>query len=379
LPGAALPLYLPHFNLQNYNTLASPVCTDFFVSVKNNDELLDAIKFAKENALTMLVLGGGSNIVLREDFPGLVVHLQYSGKSVEREDGDYVYVKAAAGENWSDFVDYCLAHHYWGLENLSLIPGSVGAAPIQNIGAYGVELKDVFEELSAIEVKTGISITFTREACRFDYRDSVFKREFKDLYIITSVTFRLTKSPVLKLQYPALQKALANYSQDELTPELVSEVVCDIRRSKLPDPKNIPNVGSFFKNPMVTLDHLTKIRQSFPDIVFYPVDSLQVKLAAGWLIDRAGWRGVNRGAAVHSEQALVLTNPAKLKGAKVLELAQAIRSSVRQLILKAALPTQQISIMQSKFIRFNGLALLFKEATLVVAQMATTCGSEVDF
>lgn len=326
-----MPFYLPHFNLQNYNTLASPVCADFFVSVKNNDELFDAIKFAKEKKLPLLVLGGGSNIVLYDNFPGLVIHMQFLGKDLQREDDGYVYVKAAAGENWSDFVDYCLAQQYWGLENLSLIPGNVGAAPIQNIGAYGVELKDVFEELSAFEITTGLTIIFTREACRFDYRDSVFKHEFKDQFVITSVTFKLTKVPSLRLHYPALQKALASYTQEQLTPEVVSQVVCDIRRSKLPDPKIIPNVGSFFKNPIVSVDQLAKIQNIFPDVVFYPVDSRHVKLAAAWLIDRAGWRGVNRGAAVHSEQALVLTNPAKLRGEKVLDLASAIKNSVLQM------------------------------------------------
>ncbi len=326
-----MPLYLPHFNLQNYNTLASPVYADFYVSVKNDNELVEAIKFAKEKSLPLLILGGGSNIVLYDNFPGLVIHVQFLGKDIEREDEDHIYVKSAAGENWSDFVNYCLEQQYWGLENLSLIPGNVGAAPIQNIGAYGVELKDVFEELSAIEIKTGLTITFTPEACRFDYRDSVFKHEFKDQFIITSVTFKLSKVPILKLHYPALQKALVHYAPEELTPELVSRVVCDIRRSRLPDPQNIPNVGSFFKNPIITINQLTKIQELFPDVVFYPVDSEYVKLAAAWLIDRAGWRGVNRGAAVHSEQALVLTNPARLSGEKVLELANAIKNSVAQM------------------------------------------------
>ena len=326
-----MPLYLPHFNLQNYNTLASPVCADFFVSVKNEGELIEAIKFAKEKSIPLLILGGGSNIVLYDNFPGLVIHVQLLGKHLEREDENYTYVKAAAGENWSDFVDYCLDQHYWGLENLSLIPGNIGAAPIQNIGAYGVELKDVFEELTALEIKTGLTITFTHEACRFDYRDSVFKHEFKDQFVITSVTFKLSKIPSLKLHYPALQKALTNYPSEDLTPELVGQVVCDVRRSKLPDPKNIPNVGSFFKNPIVTIVQLTNIQHSFSDVVFYPVDSSHVKLAAAWLIDRAGWRGVNRGAAVHSEQALVLTNPSKLSGDKVLELADDIKHSVLQM------------------------------------------------
>lgn len=325
-----MPLYLPHFNLQNYNTLASPVCAAFFTSIKDEDELHAAIKFAKEKELPLLVLGGGSNIVLHEDFPGLVLHIQLMGRELVREDKDFYYVKAAAGESWSSFVDYCLDEGFYGLENLSLIPGSVGAAPIQNIGAYGVELKDVFSELTALDVKTGLSITFTPESCQFGYRDSVFKNELLDRFVITSVTFKLDKQPNLKLQYPALQAALANYGPQEITPELVSEAVCEIRHSKLPDPKQIPNVGSFFKNPIVSAKKLTELQKNYPDIVSYPVDSGNVKLAAGWLIDRAGWKGRELDAAVHAQQALVLTNPHRLKAAVVLALAAAIKEAILQ-------------------------------------------------
>lgn len=323
-----MPLYLPHFNLQNYNTLASPVCADFFVSVKDEEELQAAIKFAKEKNLTLLVLGGGSNIVLHEDFPGLAIHVQLLGKELVREDDEFYYVKAAAGENWSDFVDYCMDEGFYGLENLSLIPGNVGAAPIQNIGAYGVELKDVFSELSALDVKSGLSITFTPESCQFGYRDSVFKNALLDQFIITSVTFKLGKKPNLNIQYPALQAALADYNPQEITPELVSQVVCDIRRSKLPNPKQIPNVGSFFKNPIISRNKLAELQVSYPDIVSYPVDDVRVKLAAGWLIDRAGWKGRELDAAVHAQQALVLTNPNRLKGTAVLELASAIKEAI---------------------------------------------------
>lgn len=323
-----MPLYLPHFNLQNYNTLASPVCADFFVTVKDETELLAALKFASERNLPLLVLGGGSNIVLHDDFPGLAIHVQLLGKELVREDNDYAYVKAAAGENWSSFVEYCLDEQYWGLENLSLIPGNVGAAPIQNIGAYGVELKDVFSELTAFDIKSGLTITFTHEACQFAYRESVFKNALKDQFIITSVTFKLTKTPALKIHYPALQHALADYPRDAITPELVGQVVSEIRRSKLPDPTQIPNVGSFFKNPIVTTDLLINIQQGFPDVVFYPVDSRSVKLAAGWLIDRAGWKGFSQGASVHAQQALVITNPQRLRGAVVLEVAEMIKASI---------------------------------------------------
>ncbi len=322
-------LYLPHFNLQNHNTLASPVVAQFFVSVKTEAELLEAIKFAREKNLPLLVLGGGSNIVLCDDFPGLVLHIHLLGKELVFEDENFFYVKAKAGENWHDFVGYCLDSHYYGLENLSLIPGSVGAAPIQNIGAYGVEVQDVFSELTALDVQSGLSVTFTKQSCLFQYRDSVFKGSLKDKYIITSVTFKLTKKAELKLEYPALQNGLSHYSQAEISPELVSEIVCDVRRAKLPDPKKIPNVGSFFKNPIISEIQLIDIRRSYPAVVFYPADSGRVKLAAGWLIDKAGWKGYSDGtAAVHSEQALVLTNPYKYKGGVILALAQRIQESV---------------------------------------------------
>jgi UDP-N-acetylmuramate dehydrogenase len=321
-------LYLPHFNLQNYNTLASPVHAEFFVAVKDDAELIAALKFANEKKLPLLVLGGGSNIVLHDDFPGLAIHVQFFGKELVREDEHYVYVKAAAGENWSDFVDYCLDEHYWGLENLTLIPGNVGAAPIQNIGAYGVELKDVFSELTALDIKTGLTITFTHEACQFGYRDSVFKTFLKDQFIITSVTFKLTKVPSLKIHYPALRNALVDYAENDITPELVSQVVADIRRSKLPDPKQLPNVGSFFKNPIVTHEKLLELQQKHPDIIFYPADQNLVKLAAGWLIEQAGLKGFSDGAEIHSQQALVITNPQRLTGAVVLKVADLVKESI---------------------------------------------------
>lgn len=324
-----MPLYLPHFNLQNYNTLASPVVARFFVSVKTEAELLEAIKFAHEEKLPLLVLGGGSNIVLCDDFPGFVLHIQLLGKKLVSEDEDFFYIKAAAGENWHDFVKYCLDYNYPGLENLSLIPGTVGAAPIQNIGAYGVELEEVFSELTALDVQSGLSVNFTKQSCKFQYRDSVFKGTLKDKYIVTSVTFKLPKKAELRLQYPALQDALSQYSQNDISPALVSEIVSDIRRGKLPDPQNIPNVGSFFKNPIISEAQLINIQRLHPTVVFYPAAGGQAKLAAGWLIDKAGWKGYNDGnAAVHSEQALVLTNPYKHKGAVILALAQRIQNSV---------------------------------------------------
>lgn len=326
-----MPLFLPHFNLQTLNTLAVPAIAQFYVSITNDDELRDALKFARTENLPVMILGGGSNIVLRADFPGVVIQLRSQGLELVGETDEWVWLKVAAGENWHGLVEYTLAQGFYGLENLSLIPGSVGAAPIQNIGAYGVELKDVFAELTAIEITSGLSITFTPESCQFGYRDSVFKNVLKDKYVITSVTFVLRKQAQLNLTYPALRAATESFSADELTPETLSEAVIAIRQSKLPDPKIIPNVGSFFKNPVIARAHFENLLTQYPTLVAYPVDEQQVKLAAGWLIDQAGWRGREaHGALVHAQQALVLTNPQKLSGAAVLALAKDIQNAVRE-------------------------------------------------
>jgi UDP-N-acetylmuramate dehydrogenase len=325
-----VPLFLPHFNLQKLNTLAVPAVANCFVAVQNDDELREALAFARKETLPLLLLGGGSNIVLRDDFPGLVVQIKSQGKEVIAENEEYVWLSVAAGENWHQLVEYTLDNAFYGLENLSLIPGSVGAAPIQNIGAYGVEVKDLISELSAIEIRSGIGVNFTNESCHFGYRDSIFKQTLKDQYVITSVTFRLRKNAQLNLSYPALRETLGSLAADEIHPQAVSDAVIAIRQSKLPDPAVIPNVGSFFKNPIITLDQLQSLRSIYPDIVSYPVDTTRVKLAAGWLIDRAGWRGKDvGGAVVHEQQALVLTNPNKASGAAVLALAELIQQSIK--------------------------------------------------
>ncbi|HTF94876.1 MAG TPA: UDP-N-acetylmuramate dehydrogenase [Cellvibrio sp.] len=325
-----MPLFLPQFNFQKFNTLAVPAVANYFVSVQNDDELREAMAFAKVKCLPLLILGGGSNIVLRADFPGLVIHIKTRGLKVIAEDDEFVWIKAAAGENWHQLVQYCLNQGFYGLENLSLIPGSVGAAPIQNIGAYGVELKDVFAELTAINIQSGLAVTFTKENCRFGYRDSIFKQALKDQYVITSVTLKLGKLPRLNLDYPALRNVLSG--QQDISPGQVSAAVIAIRQSKLPDPADIPNVGSFFKNPVISLQQFEAIKSKFPSLVSYPALDGKVKLAAGWLIDQAGWKGKEvDGAKVHADQALVLTNPGRQSGASVLALAALIVTSVREI------------------------------------------------
>ncbi len=326
-----MPLFLPHFNLQKFNTLAVPAVANYFVSVQSDDELLEAMAFSHVEKLPLLVLGGGSNIILRGDFPGLVLQMKTRGMDLVEENDEFIWLKVAAGENWHELVEHTLDNGFYGLENLSLIPGSVGAAPIQNIGAYGVELKDVLAELSALNIQSGLMVTFTNESCQFGYRDSIFKQSLKDQYIITSVTFKLRKTPCLNLEYPALRAALAGIPEGEITPEQVSAAVVAIRQSKLPDPAKIPNVGSFFKNPIIPFAQFEHLKSSYPALVSYPVDAGQVKLAAGWLIDQAGWRGreVN-GVKVHQDQALVLTNPGKLEGKLILQLADKVVASVQE-------------------------------------------------
>jgi UDP-N-acetylmuramate dehydrogenase len=324
-----VPLFLPHFNLQKFNTLAVPALAQYFVSVKTDDELREALAFARTENLPLLLLGGGSNIVLRADFPGLVVQIKSQGREVVDENDECVWLKVAAGENWHQLVEYSLDNALYGLENLSLIPGSVGAAPIQNIGAYGVEIKELVAELSALNIRSGLSVTFTNESCQFGYRDSIFKQSLKDQYVITSVTFRLRKQPQLNLTYPALRTALAKIAEEDITPQQVSAAVIDIRQTKLPDPAIIPNVGSFFKNPVIDQQQFDALKADNPAIVSYPATANQVKLAAGWLIDQAGWRGREvDGAAVHEQQALVLTNPRKSSAQAVLALADLIKQSV---------------------------------------------------
>lgn len=324
-----MPLFLPHFNLQKLNTLAVPAIAQVFVAVQNDDELREALAYARTENLLLMLLGGGSNIVLRDNFPGLVIQIKSAGKEMTAEDDEHVWLKVAAGENWHSLVEYTLDNALYGLENLSLIPGTVGAAPIQNIGAYGVEVKDVISEVGAIEIRSGVAVNFTNESCCFNYRDSIFKHALKDQYVITSVTFRLKKNAQLNLSYPALRAALALHKEEEINPRTLSAAVIATRQSKLPDPVLIPNVGSFFKNPIISSEQLQSLRSTYPEIAFYPVDATRAKLAAGWLIDHAGWRGKETGGVfVHERQALVLTNPNKASGVAILALAHLIQESI---------------------------------------------------
>lgn len=317
-------------SLKKYNTFGIDVQANAIIAVTSVEHLQDVIK--KERPEDLFVIGGGSNMLLTKDLDKYAVHIHIKGYELQGNlsSEDEILLKVAGGENWHDFVLYCIDHNYGGVENLSLIPGNVGTAPIQNIGAYGVELKDVFYECEAVSRKDGTVKIFSLEECRFGYRDSVFKTTLKDQYIITSVTFRLTtKNHIVKTDYGAIQDTLLEKGIKEPTIKDVSNAVIEIRQSKLPDPAKIGNSGSFFKNPIISQTIFSELRKNFPDIPYYPVGTDQIKVPAGWLIEQAGFKGKRFGdAGVHEKQALVLVNYGNASGAEIWNLALRIQKEV---------------------------------------------------
>lgn len=324
-----------HVCLQAYNTLAIPVKTRWFTELIHESQIDQVLDFIRDKQCPLLVLGGGSNIVLANNFAGLTLHLKTQGMAVEKETEEHVYLSVAAGENWHNTVMYCVEQGWYGLENLALIPGSVGAAPIQNIGAYGVELTQCFSYLEAVELSTGKTLIFNQAGCEFAYRDSVFKQRCKDQFIITRVVLVLSKKPQWALNYPALHERLGAMDKTLLTSRCVAETVIDIRQSKLPDPLEIPNAGSFFKNPVVAPQTYNTLKQQYPHLVAYAqYDPNQVlkgyKLAAGWLLDNAGWKGrMHGGVSMHKDQALVLTNPNRVSGDDLLHFVTQVQADIR--------------------------------------------------
>lgn len=316
--------------LQTLNTFGIAANARYLAQPETLDALREVLQRARLESLPLLVLGGGSNIVLSGDFPGLVVRPCLRGIRLLGETDAQVQVAVAGGEVWHEFVIHSLKQGWFGLENLSLIPGTVGAAPVQNIGAYGVELQDVMESLLAMDIATGELHEFSREACRFAYRDSVFKQELRDRYIIVEVRFCLSRKPALKTAYGDIRQELQAMGVEQPAPWQVSEAVIAIRRRKLPDPALIGNAGSFFKNPVVPVSQFESLRQHFPGIVAY-TQADGVKLAAGWLIDQAGWKGRRIGpVGTYDKQALVLVNHGGASGADVLEVAAAIQHDVAE-------------------------------------------------
>lgn len=316
-------------SLKPYNTFGIDVKARLFARFDSVAELQQLLQMPELKHKPKLILGGGSNLLFTKDFEGVVLQNNIKGITQLREEEAHVYVKAGSGEVWHAFVQYALEHNLGGVENLSLIPGTVGASPLQNIGAYGVELKDVFQELEAVHLPSGEIHTFDNAACSFGYRESVFKNKYKDLYIVTSVTFRLHRQHKLNTTYGAIKTTLEEMQVQQPTIQDVSAAVCHIRQSKLPDPKQIGNAGSFFKNPEIPEMQYEKLKAQFPDIPSYPVTETTVKVPAGWLIDQCGWKGkVIDNYGVHKNQALVLVNYGGASGDKVRQLAFDIIHSV---------------------------------------------------
>ncbi len=311
------------------NTFHIDASARYFVEINSESDFLSLIKDKKYIDSNKLVLGGGSNLLFTKDFDGIVIKNNLLGKELVKEDTEHYYVKVGAGEVWHEFVLWCIKNNYAGLENLSLIPGKVGASPMQNIGAYGVEIKDLFESLEALDMETGENVVFTNSQCEFGYRESVFKRKYKNRYFIRSVTFKLSKHPEFNTTYGAIEKELEVMGVKELSIKAISDAVIRIRSSKLPDPAQIGNAGSFFKNPEVPASKYESLKKDFPTVVGYPLDNGNIKLAAGWLIEQCGWKGKREGdAGVHVNQALVLVNHGKAKGSEIYHLSTQVLKSV---------------------------------------------------
>lgn len=321
---------LTHFDLTAFNTLGLRSQAVQYAEIQNEADLNQALAYAKNKNLSLKILGGGSNLVLPSDVAGLTVRIVNKGHSVVSEDSEFRFIKCAAGEAWHEFVLWTLAQGFSGLENLSLIPGTVGASPIQNIGAYGVEVKDSLHEVTCVDLQDGSFKKFSNTECRFSYRDSFFKQEGAGRYLIWDVTFRLPKKEQLHLEYGDIRKEVERH-QLPLNAQNVSKAVIAIRQSKLPDPAQIGNAGSFFKNPIVSVEKRNQLLQEFPQLVSFAFGA-NYKLAAGWLIDQSGWKGRKLGpVGMYEKQALVLVNHGGAAASDVWKLADTVTQDVQKI------------------------------------------------
>lgn len=320
-----------NISLRQYNTFGIDVKAKLFADFSSAEKLQELLAYVQQlspNSQRM-ILGGGSNLLFTKDVDALVLKNEIMGFEKLKEDDEFVYLRAGAGENWHGLVQYCVQQGWGGIENLSLIPGNVGASPMQNIGAYGVEIKDVFEELEAYHLHDKTIVKFANKDCAFGYRESVFKQQYKNQFAILSVTYKLRKQPVFHTSYGAINQELEQMGIKELSVAAISQAVINIRSSKLPDPKVIGNAGSFFKNPQITEDKFQNLQSQFPAIVGYPLENGEVKLAAGWLIEQCGWKGYRKGdAGCHAKQALVLVNYGQATGKEMFDLSEEILQSV---------------------------------------------------
>lgn len=318
-------------SLKNLNTFGIDVSAKYFAEISSVNDLLQLLSEEKYKSEQKLILGGGSNILFTKNYNGLIIANNIKGITVEDVNENEVIISASGGEVWDDLVDFAVNNNYGGIENLKLIPGKVGASPIQNIGAYGVELKDTFLELKAVNLHTLEEVKFTNQECRFDYRYSIFKDEYKDQFIITDVKFKLSKNPKINIEYDSLKKEIEIINPSELTIKVVSEAVKRVRESKLPDPLKIGNAGSFFKNPTIDKSKLLFLQKEYEQIPNYIINENEFKIPAGWLIEKSGLKGIQMGnAGTYKNQALVLVNNGNASGQEILDLAQHIQNEVKK-------------------------------------------------
>lgn len=318
-------------SLKNLNTFGIDVSSKYFAEISSVNDLLQLLSEEKYKSEQKLILGGGSNILFTKNYNGLIIANNIKGITVEDVNENEVIISASGGEVWDDLVDFAVNNNYGGIENLKLIPGKVGASPIQNIGAYGVELKDTFLELTAINIYTLEEVRFKNQECRFNYRYSIFKDEYKDQFIITDVKFKLSKNPKINIEYDSLKKEIEIINPSELTIKVVSEAVKRVRESKLPDPLKIGNAGSFFKNPTIDKSKLLFLQKEYEQIPNYIINENEFKIPAGWLIEKSGLKGIQMGnAGTYKNQALVLINNGNASGKEILDLALHIQNEVKK-------------------------------------------------
>ena len=316
---------IANYPLLKLNTFGVDVKAKYFVSINTVNELIELTKTKVFKDLQLLILGGGSNILFTKDFNGLVILNSIKGKEIIDQTQESIFLKIGAGENWHELVMYTVDNKWGGIENLSLIPGNTGTAPMQNIGAYGVEIKETFVELEALEISSGKIVKFNNSDCEFGYRESVFKNKMKNQYIILNITLELKKNPVLNINYGDVKAILESQNINNPSIKDVSDAIISIRQSKLPDPKIIGNSGSFFKNPIVSLNQLELIKKKYPNVVNYKINENEFKIAAGWMIERAGWKGKKfNNYGVHEKQALVLVNYGLANGMEIFNLSEEI-------------------------------------------------------
>jgi UDP-N-acetylmuramate dehydrogenase len=318
-----------HISLIPYNTFGIDVKADYFIEYDSVDDLYSILQSEIVKSTRILCIGGGSNLLFLNDFKGVLLHSTIQSIEKVQEDNEHIYLEVGSGVVWDDLVAYTVANGWGGVENLSLIPGEVGASAVQNIGAYGVEVQDVITVVKSLEIKTSKPVIFSLEDCRYGYRNSIFKNELKGKYIITSVVFRLDKKPVYKLNYQHLETEV--FKHGDVTLQNIRQTIIDIRESKLPDPKILGNAGSFFMNPVIPKQHFQELLVQYPQMPHYFVSEAEEKVPAGWLIDQCGWKGKQIGnAAVHEKQALVLVNKGGATGAEIVHLASEIQKSVKE-------------------------------------------------